>query len=194
MLATVCACSSADDVKSLADAANRASGGGADAATGSREIDLSAQVSQTGDQTQEAWSLDVQRNTSAQAAGATYSLASVAGGSGGLKADEIDADPIVQMIRAEIAAAEIPVGEAWVRPVERIDALRAELAVRLDVLAKARQAVQAAPSVTGNVMIVVAPQGIGGAQPATSEVDAALAGQVAGILEAARGATSRPAQ
>lgn len=151
-------------------------------------------MSQTGDQTQEAWSLDVQRNTSAQAAGATYSLASVAGGGGGLKTDEIDADPIVQMIRAEIAAAEIPVGEAWVRPVERIDALRAELAARLEVLTKARQAVQAAPSVTGNVMIVVAPQGIGGAQPATSEVDATLAGQVAGILEAARGATSRPAQ
>lgn len=191
-----CGCSSADDLKSVADAAVRASGGTADAATGSKRIDLSAQVSQTGDQTQEAWKLEVQRNTSSQAAGATYSLASLAGGGGGLKTDEIDADPIVQMIRGEIAAAEAPAvdadGVSLPRPVARIDALRSELAARLEVLVKAHRDSQAAPQVTGNVMIVLAPQGIGGAQPQTSEVDANLAGQVAGILQAAKGATSRP--
>lgn len=184
-VAMLVSCAGSDDIKGVADAANRAAGGGADAATGSRQIDVAAGVSQTGDVSTEAWKVSAQRNMSNTAAGDQFTAVSMAQGSGQAAAERAIAnDPVVKLIQEEIAfLAQSP---AESRPTERLDSLRAELAARLKVLDEAH-ARSITPAVVHDVtQIVIAPSAIGRDQPEVTAADGELAKQISQVIDAAK--------
>ena len=132
----------------------------------------------------DSWDVKAQRNTTASAAGSSYSIGTVAAGSGAEAMQKaIAADPVVIEIKAAIDA-EKALGER--ASSERLATLRGELVARINSIAD--QAGKAAPqiTVTGNTMVVVAPSNTGVTPPPISPEDAKAAAEIQGIIGAAR--------
>lgn len=176
-LLTVPSCASPDDIRPIADAAARSGGGSTDSETGSKKIDLAAQVSQTGDQTADNRSLETQRNSSNTAAPTTYTIGTVVtGGSGAALKKAIDEDEIVKSIREQIVELAEAAKGAETQPTAEIAALRSELHARIRELTQIETARSSAPvTITGNTMIVISPSAQGRDPGATDEGTAKLA-------------------
>lgn len=182
-------CASSDDIKGAADAANRAAGGEASGSAGSKAIDLVAGVSQTGDIQNEAWKVSAQRNVSNTAAGSTYAAVSMASG-GGAEALQraIASDPIIALIKVEIAKADTGAPEM----AARMDALRAELTARVTSLTEASQR-QSTPAVVHDVyQIVLSPSALGRDQPGITAEDTIAAQQIAEAIRAGKNQSAKP--
>lgn len=194
-------CASPEDVGPIADAAARSGGGSTDSETGSKKIDLAAQVSQTGDQTADNRSLETQRNSSNTAAPTTYTIGTVVtGGSGAALRKAIDEDEIVKSIREQIAELSAAAEGAETQPTAEIAALRSELHARIRELTQIETARSSAPvTITGNTMIVISPSAQGRDPGATddgttklAEGAARIAAGIMGVEPPETSATSKP--
>lgn len=181
-------CQSGEDMVPLADAANRASGGEASGKSGSLTTKFTGGYTTTGDLTNNAQEVNAQRNNTVTKAGDVYNNVSLAVG-GGPKAlqEAIEADPIVSIIRAEIASLNESTAES--RPVERIRELTAELKARVREIEAA--SAKATPSVTisGATQTVTAPSNTGTPAPDITANDVEASKGIKPIVDAI---TSRP--
>lgn len=189
------ACSSADDLKETAAAAQRTQGGGAEGSAGNKEVDFNAALSQTGDVTNQPVSVRASRTISTTSAGDTFAAVSVQG-SGAPEAlrQAIDADYVVVALKSEIAALAQKDGEEtpeeWAAKAERRDKLRGELAARMKELADRPQS-PAPPIHIGSVVsVVVAPKALGREELQTTADQANAIGDA--VKSAVEAAQSRP--
>mgnify|MGYP000461613777 FL=1 len=181
LMAIFTGCASDDGMGGMGTAANRATGGDASGKSGGIDSKLVGGY-MPGDI--DSWDVKAQRNTTASAAGSSYSIGTVAAGSGAEAMQKaIAADPVVIEIKAAIDA-EKALGER--ASSERLATLRGELVARINSIAD--QAGKAAPqiTVTGNTMVVVAPSNTGVTPPPISPEDAKAAAEIQGIIGAAR--------
>lgn len=181
-------CGSADEMRGMGEAANKAAGGDAGGRSGAIKSKIVG-----GYMPGDAFAPDVsaERNTTASTAGPTYSIGTVAAGGGAdAMSKAIATDPIVVEIKSAMDAEKALPPET--RSVERLAALRGELAARVREIGE--QAVKASPqiTVTGNTMLVIAPSATGTAPPNTTAEDVKAAGEIQGIIGALNRAKGVP--
>lgn len=173
-------CGSGEEMKNMGEAANRAAGGDAAGRSGSIDSEVVG-----GYMPGDINKVDVQpqRNTTATAAGDTYTGVTIATGSGATAIREsLENDPILKMYQRELDS----LNSAESRPVARIDALNAALIARIKEIEQAAMKATPSVTVTGNTMVVIAPRNVGKDPPVNTTEDASMAKELVPVIEAAK--------
>lgn len=177
-------CAGPDDLKGVADAGNRASGG--EAGSGSKKIDLTAGVSQAGDVNNEAWKLALERNYSK--AGDQFTTVSVASGGGEAAARAaISVDLALSTIRHQIAvlAQTEPTTPAIQAEIERLTKLATDREKEIrDGMARQQGGVTIGPVNQVVIQMQSGPE----SQPSAESIERAVSGalKAVGDLRAAK--------
>lgn len=181
-------CASDDGMKGMGDAAAKATGGDASGRAGSIDSKIVGGY-MPGDI--ESWDVKAQRNVTASKAGDVYSAVTVNAGSGAAAMREaIAADPVLGLIRDEIAA--LKNAERTPETTARMDALRHEMADRVKELETT--AAKSSPNITiGDVhQELKIDSMVGKDPPVTTPADAEIAQGVEKLIGTAKGAESQP--